>query len=202
MSEGLILPPVEKGLKKIFGSSSKLWYDKDKVFLYVWVGILIIATCLISFAKFNIYNNPFMSRLVEFIVTLTVNVFILFNLVKFMAGDDIEGNTGIPVLLSVLAFAVVSIGFRIAFLGFDIQYFVGPEFTAYSGFWPQNLLFVSWISVAVSFIAEFVVLKLTTKASWSYLWLPGFFYLIVGNIFLMMVNFWVYFAFYYSGAHL
>lgn len=202
MSEGIILPPVEKGLRKIFLPGKRMWNDKDKVFVIVWVGILMIATCLITFADYNVYNNPVMSKIVEFIVTLSANVFLLFNLVKLMAGDAVEGNVGIPVLLSVLAFAVVSIGIRIAFMGFDVMYFVGPEFTAYSGFWPDSLVFMQWISVALAYTAQFAVLRATSKITWSYLWMPLFFNMIAGNIFLIMVNFWVYFAFYYTGKHL
>lgn len=202
MTEGIILPPVERGLRKIFDPSKKIWNDKDKVFVIVWVGILVIATCLITFADFNVYNNPVMSKIIEFIVTLSVNVFLLFNLVKLMAGDAVEESISMPVLISVLVFAVVSIGTRIAFLGFDTMYFVGPEFTAYSGFWPDSLRFVPWISVPLAYTAQFLVMRLASKISWGYLWMPLFFNMIAGNIFLLMVNFWVYFAFYYTGQHL
>jgi hypothetical protein len=202
MSEGIILPPVEKGLRMIFDPSKKIWNDKDKVFVIIWVGILIIATCLITFADKNAYSNPVMAKIIEFIVTLSANVFLLFNLVKLMAGDAVEGNVGIPVLISVLAFAVVVIGTRIVFLGFNTMYLVGPDFTVYSGFWPENLRFVPWISATLAYVVQFTVLRMTSKISWDYLWMPVFFNMIAGNIFLMMVNFWVYFAFYFTGTHL
>lgn len=202
MSEGVITSGVEKGFKKFLEPVKNLWNDKDKVFAVVWMLILVIAICLIAFADFKVYKNPLMSHFVEFLLTLAVNVFILFNLTKLMAGDATDSNVGIPVLLSVLAFAVVNIGFRIIFLGFDSIYLVGPEFTAASTYWSESLRFVSWISIFLAYIAQIAVLKVTTKIPWNYLWMPLFVNFIAGNIFLLMVNYWVYFAFYYTGRHL
>lgn len=202
MSEGVITSGVERGFKKFLEPVKNLWNDKDKVFTIVWMLILVIAICLIAFADFKVYKNPLMTHFVEFLLTLAVNVFILFNLTKLMAGDATDSDIGIPVLLSVLAFAVVNIGFRIIFLGFDSIYLVGPEFTAASTYWSESLRFVSWISIFLAYTAQIVVLKVTTKIPWNYLWMPLFVNFIAGNIFLLMVNYWVYFAFYYTGRHL
>ncbi len=200
MAEGVLLSWFERLANSIFGKIKGLkqrFMMVEGIFEWVWGGVTFIAGCLLMWSGTNVYNNPVLAHFYEFVFTFCLQVLIMHGIVRAVAGDDIDGSIAYPVFMAMGVYAIIVLVSRILIVGgFTTLYFVGPEFTQYSGFIPGQTKIWLTLSIPLSLVAQFFTLKLTTKASWGYIIPAYLIYLVTSIMALLLANILVYLALY------
>ncbi|OQB75538.1 MAG: hypothetical protein BWX90_00062 [bacterium ADurb.Bin132] len=200
MAEGVLLSWFEHLADGVFGKIRGLkqrFMMVEGIFEWVWGGITFITGCLVMWSGANVYNNPVLAHFYEFAFTFCLQVLIMHGVVRVVAGDDIEGSIAYPVFITMGIYSIIVLVSRILIVGgFTTLYFIGPEFTQYSGFVPDATRIWLALSIPLSLVVQFFTLKLTTKASWGYIVSAYFIYLVASIMVLLFANILIYLALY------
>ncbi len=182
-------------------SYHRLVYN-EKLFTYGWVIFLIATGLLAYFSGLNIYNNPVLAHTFEFLLTFTLQVFILYALLNQTVGDDVEVHLGKATVASVAIYAIFVITCRVLIVQWlDIPLFVGPEYLAYSGYIPADKLVWFYFVVPISLVLQLVAIKYTTRLRYESI-LPAFLLnLVLGQFSILIANMMLYFAIYAKWVH-
>ena len=177
------LEPLEKG---------------DKIFNFASIALIVVSGILVLFGGFHVLKNPFWAHTFELIFTFSIHLYIMFAALHQLAHADIDIPVYIPSLVSIGSYAVVVILSRLLISGsFNMMYFIGPELAGQSLWYiPDPRSWMIALSMPLAFVVEFVVLKIVSKATWSYL-LPAYGIYFIGSIVMVYAtNLLLFFALY------